>query len=52
MRGNQRAKIREFRDALATAGLRTLDKQAEVLTLSRSTTWNILKGGEYDEHDA
>ena len=44
MRGNQRAKIREFRDALATAGLRTLDKQAAVLTLSRSTTWNILKG--------
>ena len=44
IRGNQRAQIREFRDALATAGLRTLDKQAAALTLSRSTTWNILKG--------
>src|SRR5215831_13747445 len=44
MRGRQRAKIREFRDALAAAGLRTLDKQAAVLMLSRSTTWNLLKG--------
>ena len=44
MRGRQSAKIRELRDALAAAGLRTLDKQAAVLTLSRSTTWNLLKG--------
>jgi hypothetical protein len=44
MRGRQRTKIRELRDTLATAGLRTLDKQAAVLTLSRSTTWNLLKG--------
>ena len=44
MRARQRAKIREFRDTLATAGLRTLDKQAAVLMLSRSTTWNLLKG--------
>src|SRR5215471_14888381 len=44
MRGRQRAKIREFRDALAAAGLPTLDKQAAVLMLSRSTTWNLLKG--------
>ena len=44
MRGNQRAKIQQFRDVLAAAGLGTLDKQAAVLTLSRSTAWNLLKG--------
>jgi hypothetical protein len=44
MRGRQRAKIREFRGALVAAGLRTLDKQAAVLMLSRSTTWTLLKG--------
>ena len=44
MRERQRAKIREFGDALAGVGLRTLDKQADALALSRSTTWNLLKG--------
>jgi hypothetical protein len=44
MRGRQRAKIREFQQALNAAVMRTLDKQAAVLTLSRSTTWNLLKG--------
>jgi hypothetical protein len=44
MRERQRAKIREFGDALAAMGLRTLDKQAAALALSRSTTWNLLKG--------
>src|SRR6516162_1458948 len=44
MRERQRAKIREFGDALAAIGLRTLDKQADALALSRSTTWNLLKG--------
>jgi hypothetical protein len=44
MRGRQSAKIREFRDALVAAGLHTLDKQAAVLMLSRSTTWTLLKG--------
>ena len=48
MRGRQRAKIREFRGALAAAGLPTLDKQAAVLMLSRSTTWNLLKGEHKD----
>jgi hypothetical protein len=33
----------QLRDALI-AGLCTLDKQAAVLMLSRSTTWNLLKG--------
>jgi hypothetical protein len=44
MKGRQRAKIREFRNALAAAGLRSLDEQAAVLMLSRSTTWTLLKG--------
>src|SRR5947209_9751212 len=44
LRARQQAKIRELRDGLAAAGLRTLDKQAEALALSRSTTWNLLKG--------
>src|SRR5262249_30987419 len=44
MRERQRAKIREFGDALAAIGLQTLDKQADALALSRSTTWNLLKG--------
>jgi hypothetical protein len=41
MRGRQRAKIREFRDALAAAGLPTLDKQAAVLMLSRDPQHNM-----------
>ena len=44
MRERQRAKIQEFRYALAAAGVRTLDKQAAVLMLSRSTTWNLVNG--------
>jgi hypothetical protein len=42
MRGRQSAKIWELREALDSAGLRTLDKQAAALTLSRSTTWTLL----------
>jgi hypothetical protein len=34
----------EIRDVLVAAGLVTLDQQAAVLTLSRSTTWNLLSG--------
>jgi hypothetical protein len=44
MRERQRAKILEFGDALAATGFQTLDKQADALALSRSTTWNLLKG--------
>jgi hypothetical protein len=40
----QMAKIGEFRVVVAAAGLRTLDAQTEVLGLSRSTTWHLLKG--------
>jgi hypothetical protein len=37
-------KIRNICDSLVAAGFRTLDKQAEVLGLPRSTTWSILHG--------
>jgi hypothetical protein len=43
MKARQASKIRELGDALITAGLLTLDEQAEALGLSRSTTWTILK---------
>ena len=44
MKALQSAKIRELGYALAMAGILTLDKQAEVPGLCRSTTWTILKG--------
>jgi hypothetical protein len=44
MKALQSTKIRELGDALITAGFSTLDEQAKVLGLSRSTTWTILKG--------
>jgi predicted DNA-binding transcriptional regulator AlpA len=44
MKALQSAKIRELGYALAMAGILSLDKQAEALGLSRSTTWTILKG--------
>jgi hypothetical protein len=37
-------KIKNICDALVAAGFDTLDKQAEVLGLPRSTTWTILHG--------
>src|SRR5215470_3102203 len=42
MKTNQSAKIREFAKALACAGIVSLDDQARVLGLSRSTTWTIV----------
>jgi hypothetical protein len=44
MRERQSAKIREIKDALTAAGVLTLDKQADALGLSRSTTWHLLSG--------
>jgi hypothetical protein len=44
MKERQSAKIRELKKVLVTAGVDTLDAQAEVLGLCRSTTWTILKG--------
>ena len=43
-KARQSAKIIELKQALVDAGLVVLDQQAEVLGLSRSTTWTILKG--------
>lgn len=40
----QWAKIRQFIQALLNAGYRTLDDQAAVLGLHRSTVWSILRG--------
>jgi hypothetical protein len=39
----QARKIRELGDALVAEGFLTLDQQAEVLGLCRSTAWTILK---------
>jgi hypothetical protein len=44
MRERQSAKIRELKVALIRSGIFTLDGQAEVLGLCRSTAWTILKG--------
>jgi hypothetical protein len=44
MKARQADKIRQLGEALAVTGLTTLDKQANALGLSRSTTWTILKG--------
>jgi len=43
-KANQSAKIRQFAQALAAAGIVALDDQARVLGLSRSTTWTIISG--------
>src|SRR5262249_24665763 len=43
MKARQSAKIRELISALVTEGFRTLEEQAKVLGLSRSTTWTIAK---------
>jgi hypothetical protein len=43
LKARQRYKIEELRSALVVAGARTLDQQAQLLGLSRSTTWSVLK---------
>jgi predicted DNA-binding transcriptional regulator AlpA len=43
MKTQQSSKIMELRDALLAAGIVSLDEQAQVLGLSRSTTWTILR---------
>ena len=40
----QSSKIRELGDALVLEGFLTLDEQADLLGLCRSTTWTILRG--------
>ena len=44
MRAKQSSKIRELGTALAGAGILSLDEQARVLGMPRSTTWTILRG--------
>jgi hypothetical protein len=44
MRERQSSKIREIRDAPLSGRFLTVDEQARLLGLSRSTTWTILKG--------
>jgi hypothetical protein len=44
MKAKQSAKIRELRQALMKLGFVTLDKQARVLKLSRSTAWTVMSG--------
>jgi hypothetical protein len=44
MKARQSAKIREIAEALISAGFVSLDAQAKVLGLCRSTTWTILQG--------
>jgi hypothetical protein len=43
MKAQQSSKIKEIGEALVAAGFHALDEQADVLGLSRSTTWTILK---------
>ncbi len=43
MKARQRIKIQEIRSALARTGFLTLDEQAKVLGLPRSTAWSVLK---------
>ena len=44
MKSRQAAKIRQLGETLMATGFRSLDEQARVLGLSRSTTWTILHG--------
>src|SRR5262245_12648745 len=41
LKARQAAKIRELWESVRTAGFRTVDEQAKVLGLSRSTTWTL-----------
>lgn len=44
MKARQSAKIRDIANALVTAGFDTLDAQARILGIGRSTAWTILQG--------
>jgi hypothetical protein len=44
MKDRQTRKIRQIREGLIAEGFRTLDEQAKVLGISRSTTWTVLRG--------
>ena len=44
LKSRQSGRIKEIGEALVAEGICALDKQAEVLGLSRSTTWTIVRG--------
>jgi hypothetical protein len=44
MKARQADKLREIREALIAAGILSLDEQARVLRLPRSTAWTVLQG--------
>jgi hypothetical protein len=44
LKERQSRKIRELREALVAVGCDSLDKQAAMLGLSRSTAWTVLRG--------
>jgi hypothetical protein len=44
IKARQSTKIKELKKALVASGILTLDEQAKVLGLKRSTAWNVLKG--------
>ena len=43
-KARQSAKIREIGDALRASGFVTVNQQAQVLNLSRSTAWTLVQG--------
>ena len=45
-KSRQCEKIKAIRSALVAAGFLTVDSQAKVLGLSRSTTWKVLRGDQ------
>jgi hypothetical protein len=44
MKARQSAKIQELRQSLVHDGFVTIDEQARVLALSRSTAWTVMRG--------
>ena len=44
IKDRQSSKIRRLGETLIAAGFKTLDDQAQVLRLPRSTAWTVLKG--------
>jgi hypothetical protein len=44
MKARQSSKIRELAETVEAAGFRTLDEQAQILGVPRSTAWTIRRG--------
>ena len=43
MKARQSTKLSELKEALGTAGIHTLDGQAQALGINRITTWTVLR---------